>query len=493
MTTSAPLADPRRWRMLPVILTATFMALFDFFVVNVAAPSLQRDLHASQSSLELVVGGYAFSYATGLITGGRLGDLFGYRRLFITGMAAFSVASLLCGLAQSPAQLVAGRLAQGFTAAAMVPQVLALITATFPGEERPRALSWFGMAIGAGSVAGQVIGGLLLQANVLGLGWRSIFLVNVPIGAVTIAFAVRLLPHARAGARPQLDIVGALGISASLALALVPLVLGRSEGWPVWTWVTLAAALPALLLVGRWERRVGRAGGDPLVDLDLLRERVFAAGLALNGAFLAFFASFMLALTLLLQFGLGLTALQSGLTFGPLGVMFAVTSVSSGRLVARYGVRVIRLGAAISGAGLVALLLQLWAAGGSIHAPELIPAMMVIGVGNGMAVPSLIGAVLSGVDPARAGGASGVLVTAQQFCSAAGVAVMGVVFYSALGSHPGRADYVTAMMRLLGFDLFLVVAAMALTSLLPSRRPPVAAEPVEAVDELELEGAWPAA
>src|SRR4051812_27617987 len=164
--------DPQRWRMLPVILSATFMALFDFFVVNVAAPSLRSDLHAGEAALELVVGGYAFSYASGLVTGGRLGDLFGYRRMFLIGVAGFTIASGLCGLAQSPGQLIAARLLQGFTAAAMVPQVLALITSVFPAAERPRAVAWFGVAIGAGSVAGQVLGGLLLDADLFGLGWR---------------------------------------------------------------------------------------------------------------------------------------------------------------------------------------------------------------------------------------------------------------------------------------------------------------------------------
>jgi len=238
--------DPRRWQMLPVILTATFMALFDFFVVNVAAPSLERDLHASSSELQLVVGGYAFSYATGLITGGRLGDLFGYRRLFMGGMAGFALASLLCGLAQNPTELIVARLIQGFAGAAMVPQVLSLITNTFTPVERPRALGYFGMTVGAGSVAGQVIGGLLLQADVFNLGWRSIFLVNVPIGAVAIVLAARLLPHTRSEVRPRLDMFGALTVSASLALALIPLVMGQSQGWPAWCWVSLALVPPSL-------------------------------------------------------------------------------------------------------------------------------------------------------------------------------------------------------------------------------------------------------
>jgi EmrB/QacA subfamily drug resistance transporter len=466
----APVANdpcPQRWRWLPVILTATFMALFDFFVVNVAAPSFEHDLHASQSALQLVVGGYAFSYATGLVTGGRLGDLFGYRRMFIGGMAGFSLASLLCGLAQNPTELVASRLAQGFTAAAMVPQVLALITAHFPPEERPRAMSYFGMVVGAGSVAGQVIGGLLLQANLFGTGWRSIFLVNVPIGAIAIVFARKLLPHTRAVSRPHLDFVGAFGVSASLALALVPLVLGRSEGWPPWTWVSLALSVPAMAAVLRWEQRVARAGAQPLVDLSLFRARSFSAGLAINSAFMAFFASFMLGLTLLLQTGLHLDPLQSGLTFGPLGVAFAASAMASNRLVGRYGPGVIRMGAIVSGVGVAMLLVEIWAMGTSITALELVPLMAVIGAGNGLAVPSLIGVVLSGVDATKAGAAAGVLTTGQQFSSAAGVAVLGVVFFNALGAHPDLANFTSAMIRLLAFDLFLIVAAMVLTTLLP--------------------------
>jgi EmrB/QacA subfamily drug resistance transporter len=465
-------ADPRRWRMLPVILTATFMALFDFFVVNVAAPSFQQDLHASQSELQLVVGGYAFSYATGLITGGRLGDLFGYRRFFIGGMAGFVVASLLCGVAQNPAELIGARLAQGFTAAAMVPQVLALITATFPVYERPRALSYFGMVIGAGSVAGQIIGGLLLEGNLFGWGWRSIFLVNVPIGILAIGFALRLVPHHRSVRRPRLDVVGAIGVSISLALALVPLVLGQSEGWPLWAWLSLAASVPAMALTVGWEQRLGRKGGEPLIDLQLFRRRSFSAGIAVNGAFMAYFGSFMLGLTLMLQNGLGLDPLQSGLTFGPLGVAFALTSMGSGWLRNRFGTDVITAGAVIAGVGLVVLLIEVRAFPSSVSAVTLVPSMVLMGVGNGMVLPSLIGAVLSGVKPERAGAASGILTTAQQFSSAAGVAALGVVFFDSLGPASAGGDagisaYVPAMTRLVVFDLVLVGLAMLLSRLLP--------------------------
>jgi EmrB/QacA subfamily drug resistance transporter len=453
--------------MLPVILSATFMALFDFFVVNVAAPSLEHDLHAGQAALELIVGGYAFTYASGMVTGGRLGDLFGYRRLFLAGMAAFTLASLLCGVAQSPGQLIAARLLQGLTGAAMVPQVLALITATFPAEERPRAMSWFGVTAGVGSIAGQVLGGLLLDANVFGLGWRVIFLINVPVGVAALVFAARLLPHHRSSQRPRLDPLGAAGISGSLALVLVPLILGREEGWPLWAFVSMAASVPVLLGTLRWELRLARRGGEPLLDLTLFRNRAFAAGLPVNVAFMAFFASFMFVLTLLLQGGLGLSPLEAGLTFMPLGVLFSVTSILGRSLVARYGLRVMTVGASISALGLVTLIAELQSLGGAITPEWLLIPTSLVGLGNGLVLPTLVGAVLAGIRPSHGGAAAGVLTTTQQFASAAGVAVLGAVFFGGLGARPSRDDFAAATEAVTFLALALVLTAAALTLLLP--------------------------
>jgi EmrB/QacA subfamily drug resistance transporter len=457
--------------MLPVILSATFMALFDFFVVNVAAPSLEHDLNAGQAALELIVGGYAFTYASGMVTGGRLGDLFGYRRLFLAGMASFTLASLLCGLAQSPAELIGARLLQGLTGALMVPQVLALITATFPAEERPRAMSWFGVTAGIGSIAGQVLGGLLLDADVFGLGWRVIFLLNVPVGVVALVFALRLLPHHRAQRRPRLDPLGAIGISASLALVLVPLILGREEGWPMWTWVSMVLALPVLIATLRWELRLARGGGEPLLDLTLFRNRSFAAGLPVNVAFMAFFASFMFVLTLLLQGGLGLSPLEAGLTFMPLGVLFSVTSILGRSLVTRFGLRVMTVGASISAVGLMILIAELQQLGGDITPAWLLIPTSLVGLGNGLVLPTLIGAVLAGVQPAHGGAAAGVLTTVQQFASAAGVAVLGAVFFGGLGTRPSRGDFAAATESVTFLALALVLTAAVLTVLLPKPAP----------------------
>ena len=337
-TVSEP--DSRRWLMLPVVLLAMFMAGFDIWVVNVAGPSLQRDLHVSDASLQLIVGGYAFMYASGMVTGGRLGDLAGYRRMFMTGVASFAAASLLCGLARSPAELVGARLLQGLAGAVMVPQVLALITATFPPRERSRALAWFGVTMGLAFVSGQVLGGLLLQADVLGLGWRAIFLVNVPVGAAALIAAALVVPRARGRRRPRLDPPGAAGVSASVALALVPLTLGHDQGWPAWTWACLAACAPVFALTLAWERRLTRRGGEPLLDLPLFGDRAFAAGAALNFALVFFFGSFMFVLTLLLQDGLGQPPLRAGLQAGPLALAFTTMSILGPRLAARLGTAV---------------------------------------------------------------------------------------------------------------------------------------------------------
>ena len=253
--TAAPFAA--RWRVLPVVLSAMFMAMFDWFVVNVAASSLQHDLHTGQSALELIVGGYGFAFASALITGGRLGDLYGHRRMFVLGMLAFGAASLLCGLAPNSWTLVAFRILQGGTAALMVPPLLALINTLFPVGERPRAMAAYGATIGLGAVAGQVLGGLLLEANLFGWGWRTVFYINVPIGLAAAALAARWLPRTEARHRTRLDPVGALGISSALALLLVPVTVGRPEGWPLWTWISMAASVPVAMLTAGYAALLG--------------------------------------------------------------------------------------------------------------------------------------------------------------------------------------------------------------------------------------------
>jgi EmrB/QacA subfamily drug resistance transporter len=461
---------PRRWLMLPVILIAMFMAGFDIWAVNVAAPSLQRDLHVSDAALQLIVGGYAFMYASGMVTGGRLGDLFGYKRMFLIGVVTFALASLACGLAPSSGVLVVFRLVQGLTGAVMVPQVVALITASFPARERSGALGWYGATMGLGFVSGQILGGGLIQANILGLSWRAVFLVNVPVGVLAVIVAAVVVPQARGQRRPRLDPLGAVGVSGSLALALVPLTLGRDEGWPVWTWVSLAAALPVLAATVAWERRLTRQGGEPLLNLALFRDRAFSAGLLLNFAALFFFGSFMFVLTLLLQSGLGLSPLHAGIVNLPLALTFIAMTLFGPHLAARLGPRSITVGAAFATLGTVALALTAMHAGSSLSGWETAPATGLIGIGQGLMVPSLMGAVLSHVRPEHAGAAAGVLTTTQQFAIASGVAVIGAVFYGVIGGVPSRASFVSGLTVVAWVDAAILVLAAALTFLLPRPR-----------------------
>ncbi|HEY0934630.1 MAG TPA: MFS transporter [Trebonia sp.] len=460
---------PRRWLMLPVTLIAMFMAGFDIWAVNVAAPSLQRDLHVSDAALQLIVGGYAFMYASGMVTGGRLGDLFGYKRLFLIGVVTFALASLACGLASSSGMLVAFRLVQGLTGAVMVPQVVALITATFPARERSRALGWYGATMGLGFVSGQILGGGLIQANVLGLGWRAIFLVNVPVGVIAVIVASLVVPSARGQRRPRLDPLGAAGVSGALALALVPLTLGRDEGWPVWTWISLAAALPVLAATVAWELRLTRQGGEPLLNLALFRDRAFTAGLLLNFVAIFFFGSFMFVLTLLLQSGLGLSPLHAGIVNLPLALTFIAMTLLGPRLAARLGPRSITVGAGFAVLGTLALALIAAHEGSQLTGWDTAPATALIGIGQGLMVPSLMGAVLTHVRPEQAGAAAGVLTTTQQFAIACGVAVLGAVFYQVIGGAPTRASFVSGLTVIAWIEVALLLLAAALTFLLPRR------------------------
>jgi MFS family permease len=267
-----------RWSALPVVLVGTFVAVLDFFIVNVALPSMQGDLHASNGAIEWVVAGYGLTSAAGLITAGRLGDRYGRRRMFSLGLALFTLASAACGVAPGAGALVAARLVQGLAASLMTPQVLSIIGVVYQGEERVKALSAFGMTMGLAAVGGQLIGGALVQADPAGLGWRTCFLINLPIGVAALALAPRLVPESRAERASGLDSVGTLLVTLGLLSVLFPLVEGRQHGWPEWTWVSLAVAPVLLGAFALHQRALRRRGGAPLLDLGLFRERSCGAG-----------------------------------------------------------------------------------------------------------------------------------------------------------------------------------------------------------------------
>ena len=321
----APSTSTRgHWSALPVLLAGAFMVVLDFFIVNVALPAMATDLGAGESSLEWVVAGYGLAFAAFLITAGRLGDAHGRRRVYALGLGAFTLASLACGLAPSPTALVVARFAQGAAAAVMMPQVLSTIAVTYQGPDHARALSLYGIVLGLAAIGGQLIGGALVETDVLGLGWRGCFLINVPIGLAALAMTARLVPESRAPRRPRIDLASSLVLAVGLVAIVLPLIQGREHGWPAWTWASLAVAPVILGGFLAWQAGLARRGSDPLLDLVLFRERTFSAGLATQLALASVQAAFFVYLALYLQQGRGLNPLEAGLVFTILAAAYVV-------------------------------------------------------------------------------------------------------------------------------------------------------------------------
>ena len=431
--------DPRRWLTLVILLLAAFMNLLDVSIVNIAIPSIQRNLNASYADVQWALAGYTLAYALVLITGGRLGDTFGRKRLFLIGVIGFTIMSALCGFAQSPGMLIASRVVQGAMGAIMVPQVLAMIQVMFPPRERIKALAGFGVTAGLGTVSGPLLGGLLIQHNLFGLDWRPIFLINVPVGIIAVAASAVLVRESRSPQPPRLDPVGVGLISAALLLLLYPLVEGRQLGWPAWTFVSMALAAPVLAGFLLYERVKTRRDGSPLVPLSLFRDRGFSAGMGIVIAFFLGIASFGLVLTLFLQLGLGFTPLHAGLTFLPFSLGVLVASGAAARLAPRFGRGVTMAGALISAAGAVSLIAIVHHYGPAVTTWELTPGLAAAGLGLGAVIAPLADIVLDRVPRQHAGSASGVFNTGLQLGNSIGIAVIGVIFFGLLGTQAAPA------------------------------------------------------
>jgi EmrB/QacA subfamily drug resistance transporter len=451
-----------RWAPLPVVLAGTFMVVLDFFIVNVALPSMQSDLHASDGAIEWVVAGYALTSAVLLITAGRLGDQFGRRKVFSAGLALFTLASLECGVAGSAELLVAARLLQGAAAAILMPNVLSIIGVAYTGADRARALTVYGLVMGLAAVGGQLIGGVLVQADIAGLGWRTCFLINVPIGLAALVLAPRAVPESRNEHASRLDLTGTLLVTAGLTAVVLPLVEGRQHGWPAWTWISLGVAPLILGAFVIHQRRLTHRGGTPMLDTTLFAQRSFSAGLLTQFAFWGGQASFFLVLALYLQAGRGLSAMTAGLVFTVLAASYLAASMVSEGLLARFGPRVLAGGALTLATGHALLLGAVAEIGVGGSLAPLVPGLLVIGAGMGLVIAPLTTTILSGVEPQRAGAASGMLATTQNVGNALGVAVTGVIFFGAL--HGG---YDHALQLSLAQLAVLLLAAAALARLLP--------------------------
>ncbi len=461
--------NARRWLALAVMLCAVFLAAVDFNVVTIAIPSIQRGLGTNFSEIQLIVAGYALSFAVLLITGGRLGDLYGRRRMYTVGMAGFTVASVLCGFASSPAALVGSRVLQGAFAAVMVPQALSFIQVTFTAREQSLAYAIYGMTIGFGMIAGQLLGGVLVSADLLGLGWRPVFLVNLPFGVVAMTLAWWLVPESRAPASLKLDLVGVVLVSVALALLLYPLIRGEAAGWPTWTWVSLAAAAILMVLFVRYERWKTERDGSPLVVLSLFRHRSFVVGLGVGVSFFSVLAPFLVLLAEYLQRGLDLTPRAAGLRFLPFAIGFLSASFASARLAPRLGRAILQLGAGLMVTGLVTLMAVVRSSTLDTSAIAYILPLVIYGLGQGSLQAPLVSFILADVPPDDAGSASGVVTMLQQLSFALGVAVIGSVFAVALGPHPGSSGYGRALDHALLWNIALLTVTFVAAFALPRR------------------------
>jgi MFS family permease len=457
-------ASTGRWLMLIVLLAGQFMALLDVTIVNVAMPTMAVDLPASGSALQLIVAGYTVSYAMLLITGARLGDLLGRRRMFLTGLFLFTLSSLLCGLAPNAATLIVARFVQGAGAALMVPQIMSMIQIRFTGAARATALSAYAAVIAIGAIAGMIAGGLLVNADLFGTGWRPVFLVNVPFGLILGVLVPRLVPADGVRGTRRLDVAGLAVAVPAVFLVVLPLVLGHEQGWPAWTFVCIAAGLALAVAFVGVERRVTARGGDPLLHLDVLRVPGIRSGLAAIAAGMIAYGGFLFMFTLHLQGGLGDSPLRASLTFAPAGAAFGLFGFYWRKLPARIHHLLTPAGFTLGAAAYLVIAATLRAGG---HGGAVLQvALLVFGAGMGAAISPLLTNALLHVPLAEAADASGVVTTTVQLGQVIGVATFGSLFLT-LAGHPGphpSASALTETLIWLAATLAVgILAAAALT------------------------------
>ncbi|MFM9614904.1 MFS transporter [Streptomyces niveiscabiei] len=452
------------------MLAALFMALLDVFIVNVAAPTIGSDLGASGAQLQLVVAGYAITYSVLLITGARLGDRFGHGRVHLAGLALFTGASLACGLAQGAAELIGFRLVQGAGSAVMIPQVLSLIQRAFTGEARVRALGVYSAVLAVGAAAGQIVGGVLVNADLFGTGWRPVFLVNVPVGVFLLVVGRRVLPRAGgAGSARRLDWPGQLLLGAAVSLVTVPLVLGQEAGWPLWSWLSLLAGAAVLALFCAHESRLARHGGVPLIAPRVLRHPGTALAVVRIAAVMAVNGAFLFVLTLHLQAGLGYSALRAGLTFGPTAVVFGAVGLTWRRWPAGLQRALVPGGFALVAAAVTGVGLAL--RDGSHGGAAVYVAYAGLGAGLAMAFSPTLTRALAAVRAEDAADASGLLATVTQVGQLVGVSAFGTLFLNRLESLEGPRAYTSSEALLVCmYALAATAVAGAVSGLVLRRR-----------------------
>jgi len=454
-----------RWAAFAVLLTASFMNVMDVTIVNVAMPTLKTDFDASPNKIEWVVAVYVFVFALLLLPCGRLGDILGRRKMFLWGVALFTFASGLCGVAWSIDSLIGARVLQGVGAAMMSPQAMALIPTLFAPNERGSAFSFFALAAGLASVSGPIIGGLLIGGNLFGLDWRPIFLVNVPVGLITIILAIRLVPDVAGDRKIGIDGVGILLAGFALFSALVPLVEAPGIGWQTWMWFFVIASPVSAVSFAKWEHRQASLARPQLIPVTLMKKKSFISGGILVGLLFSGVPGFFLVMALYLQEGFGLSPLWSGLTVTPFSVGILLTSPVSKRLGNRYLRERVVAGSLTLAAAHVALHFVVLAEQGTYSWIGFAPILFCAGFGLGSTTGPLFQIALSGASGTDTGSASGASRAIQQVGSAFGIAILGGIFFGALGNAPdaGMSAYTAAMIASLYYTIsvFLILAASA--------------------------------
>jgi EmrB/QacA subfamily drug resistance transporter len=470
-------ADGHGWRAVSIVLVGAFMALLDTTIVNVALPSIRAGLHASPASLEWIVSGYALAYGLALVPGGRAGDRFGHKRLFLIGLTIFTLASVACGIAQTQGEIVAGRIVQGLGAGLFFPAISATIQHSFTGPARSKAFGVLGAVIGVSTALGPLLGGLIIAGVGPADGWRWVFLVNLVIGAIAIPLAAWRLPRGESRTRRGFDPAGLTLLTAGLLLLLVPLVEGQPDGWPAWTWACFAACVPVFAALVWWEGRADRLGRDPLLKPALVRQASFSAGAIFAIAFFGGFSSIFFTLSILWQEGLAHSALITGVVIAPYSLGTLVAAARSDKLSARLGRTVLVLGCSLLLLGLAAVIAVIHLTGPAVNGWALVVPLLVAGLGTGMTIAPNQDFVLATVPRAEAGTAAGILSTSQRVGTAVGIAIIGTVLFGSLKFTPGPHSVAAAfthsaqlaLLANLGFMFVALVLVLALPREIPRR------------------------
>jgi EmrB/QacA subfamily drug resistance transporter len=449
------------WWALIIVLTAPLLSVVDIFIINVAIPAIKEGVHANNAQMQLVIAGYLLGYASFLITGGRSGDHFGRKRIFTWGMIGFTLFSCFCGLSQTPFQLNAMRFLQGISAAFMVPQAIAFIQVLFTDpKERSKAIGWFGITLGLASIIGQVLGGYFAGGHFVVAGWRLIFLINLPIGAVALWAAHRYLPETTRQRGAKMDMSGVAILTAGLFCLIYPLIQGRESGWPWWSFTLLVLAVCIFIYFFYDQRRKKAAGKSPLIDDALFAFRDFNVGLWAVLFHFMMHTCYLLLSAVFLQTGLRLSPLTSGLYFVAPGILFTISSVVASKLIPRYGTIVLQVGVAVIVATF-GLQILFFKAGVSVLLLFVLQATY--GLGNGLVLPSLLNITLRSLPPAFAGTAAGVYSTTQQTASALGVCLIGgLYFYLVDSTHNIELAYHYALAAQIGCGILVSIMLLCL-------------------------------